>query len=260
MKTKKEASKKEKQREIEKTLRLGDQEIHYHYKEKNVKNLNLRVKIDGSVHVSAPYRTAQKYVDNFVKNNQEFILQAQKKFENAPPNRSNIFRDKESIRDGKALYLQGYKYTANIIPSEINLVEVDEERRQLLIHSTYPQNGKKMQENVDKWKKKRAITLFTSLCQQYYPQFSSYGIALPEIKTRKMKARWGSCNHSKKIITFADMLYHAPLPFIEYVVVHEMAHLVEPNHSKGFYQVVAGILPDWKERKQIVKNFKEESY
>ena len=69
-----------------------------------------------------------------------------------------------------------------------------------------------------------------------------------------MKARWGSCNYSKKIITFADMLFYAPMPFIEYVVVHEMAHLAEPNHSKSFYNIVEQILPDWKERKQLVKS------
>ena len=236
------------------TLQLGAETITYYLTKKKIKNLNMRIKSDGSIHVSAPQKTSQKYVDNFVQNNQQFIKNALEKLKDKPQKQKNIFADNHIIKDGKQLYLLGYQYTVNIIESAVNLVEVDQESMQLLVHTTYPQNEHKTQEIVDKWMKKQSIILFAGLCDRFYPQFAKYKISYPEIKTRKMKARWGSCNYSKKIITFADMLFYAPMPFIEYVVVHEMAHLAEPNHSKSFYNIVEQILPDWKERKQLVKS------
>ena len=64
-----------------------------------------------------------------------------------------------------------------------------------------------------------------------------------------MTSRWGSCQTVKGIITLNSKLIEKPLRCIEYVVLHEFAHFIHPNHSKEFYDFVASLMPDWKERK-----------
>ena len=83
-----------------------------------------------------------------------------------------------------------------------------------------------------------------------FPRFYRYCITKPEISFRDMKSRWGSCCKAKGWVHFSYRLIFQPPEFTEYVIVHELAHLIEPNHSKAFYQVVEEIMPDWKVRKE----------
>ena len=68
------------------------------------------------------------------------------------------------------------------------------------------------------------------------------------ISIRKMKTLWGSCSFRERNIRFNSYLYYMSDYFLEYIVVHEMAHLFVPNHSKRFYDIVKSYLPDYKER------------
>lgn len=65
-----------------------------------------------------------------------------------------------------------------------------------------------------------------------------------------MSSRWGSCIPGKQKVTFNSLLLEKPLESIEYVVVHEFSHFIHPDHSRAFYDFVARILPDWKNRKE----------
>lgn len=86
----------------------------------------------------------------------------------------------------------------------------------------------------------------------FYPRFSKYGIQMPKISLRAMKTRWGSCTPGKGTIRFNLLLADKPQECVEYVVVHELSHLVHANHSRDFWNVVEEILPDWKERKRLL--------
>ncbi|MFZ4076713.1 MAG: M48 family metallopeptidase [Legionellaceae bacterium] len=63
---------------------------------------------------------------------------------------------------------------------------------------------------------------------------------------RSMTTRWGSCNTLKKRITINLNLIHKPLPCLEYVIVHELIHLIIPNHSQRFYSLMEHFMPEWK--------------
>ena len=72
------------------------------------------------------------------------------------------------------------------------------------------------------------------------------GLEYKEIKYRKMRRRWGSCS-SKKVLTFNSYLIKASHEQIDYVIIHELAHLKEMNHSKHFYALIEKIMPNYKE-------------
>ncbi len=91
------------------------------------------------------------------------------------------------------------------------------------------------------------------MCARVYPYFEKLGVEYPEIRFRSMVSRWGSCNPSKKVLTFNTKLMYAPRECVEYVVMHEFCHFLQANHSKKFYAELEKICPDWKTKRKILK-------
>lgn len=119
----------------------------------------------------------------------------------------------------------------------------------------YAQNGTVTSENTEirhftKEDYNECVGKINAAMAIFYPRFDKYKIKMPRISLRAMKTRWGSCTPSKGTIRFNLMLVDKPQECVEYVVVHELAHLVHGNHSKSFWAVVEEILPDWKARKK----------
>jgi len=98
------------------------------------------------------------------------------------------------------------------------------------------------------------IPLIESICQRVYPYFEQRGVQYPKLKYRDMVSRWGSCNASKGILTFNTRLRYAPKDVIEYVVLHEFTHFIQPNHSKKFYDELSKTCPDWKEKRRFLRS------
>lgn len=94
--------------------------------------------------------------------------------------------------------------------------------------------------------------VFGEVMDELYPMFRKYGVKKPSLRIREMETRWGSCLVKKGIVTLNKRLLEAPRNCIEYVVMHELCHLIHPNHSKQFYSFLAMLMPDWKERKQFL--------
>ena len=80
--------------------------------------------------------------------------------------------------------------------------------------------------------------------EKYFPYFAKRGIKLPQIKYRNMRSTWGVCRPTVGTITFNRRLIHQPVTFIEYVVLHELCHLIVPNHSRDFYNLVGSMMPN----------------
>lgn len=94
-----------------------------------------------------------------------------------------------------------------------------------------------------------------ALIDTYVPAFAYYRIPEPSVHFRRMKSRWGSCNKARASITLNQALCAVPEECRIYVVVHELAHLVEANHSAAFYQVVETVLPKYKEYEKRLKGY-----
>lgn len=234
---------------------------------KNVKNINLRVKSDGSIVVSANPRVPKKQIDAFVRSEIPFIQKARARIaENQKNNAEQQLLTGEQIPYlGGTLFLQVAQADPRLVPTWIE--EVQNGRITcfsrnthgealfckdgcLYLYTSAPADTACKQQLYDSWQKIQTGLVCNQLSRQYYPVFEKLGVAYPEIRIRKMRSRWGSCIPGKQRITFNSLLLEKPLDSIAYVVVHEFSHFIHPNHSPAFYEFVEQILPDWKERKE----------
>ena len=94
--------------------------------------------------------------------------------------------------------------------------------------------------------------LFKKCLDEEYKLFKE-NIPYPSLRLRKMKTRWGVCNTKDLVITLNTELYKYPPICLEYVVIHELSHLIEPNHSKNFWQIVEEYMPNYKKVKVLLK-------
>lgn len=122
------------------------------------------------------------------------------------------------------------------------------------VYLTVKNDGQKEKALMDFYKKEceKAVT---EMCKNVYPVFKDYTPCFPEIKFGNMKSRLGSLTPSKNLLTFNIRIILLPPRLIEYVVLHEFCHYIEPNHSKNFYLALLGVLPDYKEREKQIKAF-----
>lgn len=113
-------------------------------------------------------------------------------------------------------------------------------------------NKRKKELLLDIWYKKEAIKLFDELIKKYS---SLMNLKVETFTVKKLKSKWGSCDIAKKHIVLNLELIKYPIHAIEYIILHELAHLIYPNHSKDFYNTVALYMPEWKKEKIILDTF-----
>src|SRR5208282_264589 len=102
---------------------------------------------------------------------------------------------------------------------------------------------------VTGWFRSRANAVFTEVFETSKVKAARYGIAADSFSIRRMKNRWGSCNHNGNILLNPELIL-APLMCIEYVIVHELCHLKEHNHSSKFYRLLDRMMPEWQQRRE----------
>ena len=227
-----------------KRIKLLDREIEYDLQRKRVKNINLRIKPDRTITVSANPRVPENRIERFILEKQEFILRALEKYGKM---QKSLPKPKQYI-DGETVKVFGQNFTLKVFLAKKNYVEKDEPFINLYVKDLDDVSLKK--KVLEKWLYNQLEETVTNFCQIIYPAFKKYCGDFPTIKFRKMTSRWGSCNFVRKILTFNYALINAPIECVEYVVYHEFTHFIEPNHSKKFYLALSNFLPEYKERKK----------
>jgi predicted metal-dependent hydrolase len=114
----------------------------------------------------------------------------------------------------------------------------------------YKSDHEKMRRAMEKWYRKKADRIINDRVGVYIDKI---GKEPKIVKVKEQKRRWGSCT-SKGNLYFNWRCIMAPPPIIDYIVIHEMSHLVHPNHSKRFWQKVESILPDYKKRRKWLRD------
>jgi predicted metal-dependent hydrolase len=112
-----------------------------------------------------------------------------------------------------------------------------------------PKDRKKARTLMLDWYSTHARNLLVKRLDLYLPIFLKKGAAKPKILYRCMKKRWGSCSTRGTIVLNTELV-KAPSHCIDYVIIHELCHLLHPHHDRKFYSILGRILPDWERRKE----------
>ncbi|MDL2324232.1 M48 family metallopeptidase [Ruminococcaceae bacterium OttesenSCG-928-A16] len=168
--------------------------LTYTLTRKKVRNLNLRIKPNGQLMVSAPLRMPLRDIEGFIREKAGWIVKNQAKMASQPPP----------------------------VPA--------------------------------RYTKAECLELFTVISDRIFPLFAGLlGGQKPTLKVREMTSRWGVCHTTKRTIVLNTRLAEKPTAAIEYVILHEYVHFLHPNHQEGFHAEMARLMPDYKERRKLLR-------
>ena len=214
----------------------------YWLERKRVKNINLRVCENGGIHVSAAAYVPAEYVDAFVISKEKWIEEAVRR------QRGRREAEEKTYEEGETFRVLGRNRMLRIKKGETEKAVLAEDELYLTVKETTDYRGKKRlaEEYLDQMCKE----ILTEKVKEYVSRLAPLGVRTPELRFRRMKTRWGSCMPQKGVVTLNLRLLEVPEEAMEYVVLHELCHLLQPDHSRAFYELVARWMPDWKERKK----------
>lgn len=218
----------------------------YLLRRKRVKRPTLRVAPDQSLCVTAPLTLPIREIERFLASSGDFIRRARKKNEAAGRN-----RPPRLFAEGETLSLLGKEKRISL--REGKRAGIADAGDVLLFTLPDPGDAEARKKLFAAWEKKEALAALTAVSRGIYPLFAPYGVSFPEIRTRRMTSRWGSCQPKKGIVTLNSRLLEAPLPCAEYVAIHEFAHFLVPDHSPAFHRHMDFFCPDWRERKKLLE-------
>lgn len=207
-------------------------EFRLHYADR--KHLRIKVEPDGTVEVLAPVQAKKVDILQKVKAKARWILKQQTFFENFQP----ATPPRQYVNGEAHLYL-GRKYRLRIEPSDKPGVKCL--RGYMTVYTTPKYTAKDL---VQDWYFERAGYQFPRILRDCLPLFESYQLPEPVLEIRKMEKRWGSCTPKGRIRLNVELV-KAPKACIEYVIIHELCHLIEPRHNRAFYLLLKKLMPDW---------------
>jgi predicted metal-dependent hydrolase len=187
-------------------------------KKKN-KNTYIRVNQNFEIYVTTSYFVTGKAIIKLLKENEDAIYKMIEK------------KRKEQEREKKFYYL-GQEYEIYVMPTNREV--------EIYNHTIMIPSEKKLQSFL----KNQMKELFTKHYDYWYQQFEE-PIHKPKLKFRKMKTRWGVCNRRDDSITLNTRLLEYDTKYLDYVIIHELSHLVHFDHSKAFWEVVSKYCPDY---------------
>lgn len=220
--------------------------IVYRLERKEVKNLNLRVRRDGSVSVSACRGVPGEEIDRFVQRKARFVFSALDRFAAMIAGGA---RPKKYV-SGESFFIQGHGLRLKVSRAEKPSIGSDGTFIRLAVRN--PADIAKKKRMVQAFLNRQCQTVFGEILHELHPLVKKYGVEEPVLRIRDMETRWGTCQARKGVITLSRRLLEAPRHCIEYVVLHELCHFIHPNHSKRFYERLTAWMPDWRERKRLL--------
>ena len=222
------------------TIRIGESVYEYEWRRKPIKTLNLRVRPDGSLYVSSPPFVSPKEVERFLQKHRLFIEKTAMR--------------RLTLADGTSVYIFGKKMPL--------FIEAATGRHHACITENgvylYVREKDNRDERIGLYRnllRETAECVFPRVLARLYPVAASYGVPYPQMKLRRMRSRWGSCVPTKRLITLNTYLVIAPLSCTDQVVLHELCHFLEPNHSVGFYAYLNRMMPEWRRWREALKEY-----
>lgn len=215
-------------------IQLGDLAIDVVFKD--IKNLHLSVcPPDGKIKIVAPSRMKLDTIRVFAISKLAWIKQQQLKLQNQERETPREYLDRESH------YLWGKRYLLQVAYSE-DALGIFLRHSKIILRVKPGTDLETKQAIVEDWYRQLLKEAISPLIAKWEPIL---GVKVSRFYVQRMKTKWGSCNPSAKSIRLNTELAKKPPEYLEYIVVHEMAHLLEATHSKRFYSLMDQLMPDW---------------
>jgi len=206
------------------------------------KRLSLTVHPDLRITAKAPAGCEPKVIRERLKKRAQWIARQLELFERYQP-----LPTERKFVSGETHYYLGRQYRLRIRLGETKRVRLLGRFFEMEIPDL--NKREKARSLMLDWYSIHAKILLARRLAQYIPTFVRMGASGPEVRYRRMKKRWGSCSENGLIMLNTELV-KAPLHCIDYVVIHELCHLLYTGHNKKFYYILGRILPDWKKRKE----------
>ena len=202
---------------------------------KCMRTVRMRMEKAGLVQISAPYRFTDKAIMDFIRENGDWIYHNQKTLSNVVSIRTLSFIS------GETVYYKGNPMILTIVPDRTNSLVVGESSMILCIH---PKSSHK--ERMAFFKSQMKYRLFRILTDRIAFWENQMDLHCNGFCIKDLKSRWGSCDITTGKLTFNLYLIEASLECMDYVIVHELSHLLYPNHDRGFWNLVRTHIPEYK--------------
>lgn len=232
------------------TLTKGTKTISYDFERQKRKSLSVRITDSGQVIVKSPKWVTLNYVDEFLYEKFDWII---KKLDEVSAKTDRISK---IYVTGSIVHSLGSDYLLIVNAGKRNKVTL----KNNILHITATDTSEMAVRNqFIEWSNKQLKIYIEERVNYYLPIITHYSDLMQvklspinKISVKTVRSRWGSCS-SKGSLNFSNKLAVAPLPLVDYVIVHEMCHLIYMNHSSDFWGAVAYIIPDYNLRRKLLK-------
>ena len=207
---------------------------------KDIRNVHLSVYLPtGKVRISAPLRMDLSTIRLFAIAKLGWIRQQQMKVNAQPRETPREYLERESH------YLWGKRYLLKIEEHDAP-PEVELRHKQIVLRLRPNPTPQKKQAILDDWYRTQLKTAAPALIAKWERLI---GVKLDRFYIQRMKTKWGSCSRTTPAIRLNTDLARKPKESLEYIIVHELAHLREPTHNARFTTLMDQLLPDWRHRR-----------
>ncbi len=223
-------------------IRLGVEVVAFTLHRSNQRTLGITVLPDGAITVSAPENASLEEIEARVRRRGGWILRVRREFE--------AFRPRMTPRrfvSGETHRYLGRQLRLSVRPDARRGVNL--EGGFLIVGGTDSSDTDGIKRSVQGWYRRMARAIFADRLTACLPLFAAEHLVAPKLTLRSLTRRWGSMSRDGTSLVLNTRLVEAPLPWIDYVIVHELCHVRYPNHGPEFVDLLHSKMPDWMSRK-----------
>ena len=225
---------------MKKVINVNDLVVMIKYR-KNMKNIYLKVEKNADVVVSAPPRTPNYIIKKLIQENIDEIKLR----------RNNILTNGYTVKQyvtGEKHIIFGKEFVLEVILENKNVIKLSDDKIILVIKDKDQDRGQIVMSYLRKVLYNKALEFINK-----YEKIM--GVHAEQLRIKKMKTRWGTCNIEAKRIWVNYELIKYPIECLEHIVVHELTHLLETNHTPRFYALLGKYYPNFRENDKLIKEF-----
>ena len=225
---------------MKKVINVNDLVVMIKYR-KNMKNIYLKVERNADVVVSAPPRTPNYIIKKLIQENIDEIKLR----------RNNILMNGYTVKQyvtGEKHIIFGKEFVLEVKLGNKNVVRLSDDKIILVIKD----KDQDREQIVTSYLRKVLYNKALEFSNKYE---KIMGVHAEQLRIKKMKTRWGTCNIEAKRIWINYELIKYPIECLEHIVVHELTHLLETNHTPRFYALLGKYYPNFRENDKLIKEF-----